>query len=352
MTAFAPVAVPRPAIVPAQDWESWNDPAEAGFAPVAVAALEEALHQLPTTSLMVVRGGRVAYSYGDIAEPSYLASARKSVISMLYGPHVAAGTIDLGATLLQLGIDDVTGLLPIEKQATIGDILCSCSGVYYPAGSPGGDMQGVPPRGSQRPGTYFHYNNWDFNVAGAIFTQLTGRSVFDALEDQLATPLRFQDFDRQRQRMLGYPDQSRFLAYHMFLSARDMARIGLLALRGGNWAGRELVPAEWMRESTRTHVWPSEMHGRFRDGGSGYGYYWWTPQRPGQVEWNGAFLASGHFGQFILCLPALDTVIVHRRAVSDEKAMARNAGLDMSEVPSVSSTQLLKLAELLLRPSV
>ena len=218
---------------------AWDDvdPKAAGFDPAALATFTDALRSLTTTSFMIVSRGRVAYRYGDVSEVSYLASTRKSILSLLYGPYVAAGRIDLSLTLEQLGIDDVKGLLPLERQATIRDILTSRSGVYYPAGSPGGDDAGTPQRGSHLPGTRFHYNNWDFNVAGAIFEQLTGIAVHDALRDQLAIPLGFEDFDRGRQRMLGYPDRSRFLAYHMFLSGRDMARVGLLGCAAGAGTG-------------------------------------------------------------------------------------------------------------------
>ena len=47
--------------------------------------------------------------------------------------------------------------------------------------------------------------------------------------------------------MMGFENQSRFLAYHLFLSARDMARLGLVMARGGDWNGRQIVPATWVR---------------------------------------------------------------------------------------------------------
>lgn len=335
------------AIYPGAAWED-VDPRVAGFDPAALEQFTEGLRALTTTSFMVVSRGRVAYRYGDVSEVSYLASTRKSILSLLYGPHVASGRIDLGLTLEQLGIDDVKGLQPAEKRATIRDILTSRSGVYYPAGSPGGDDAGTPPRGSHAPGARFHYNNWDFNVAGAIFEQLTGIAVHDALRDQLAIPLGFEDFDRDRQRMLGYPDRSCFLAYHMFLSGRDMARVGLLTLRGGRWNGQQIVPEAWVRESTMPHVRPEDMQGRFAGRGLGYGYYWWLPMQSQAPEWEGAFLASGHYGQFILGLPRLDLLMVHRRAITDERAMRRNAGTDLGDLPSVSSTQMVALGQAVL----
>src|SRR5689334_13671695 len=73
------------------------------------------------TGMVVIQSGKILFDYGDIKETSYLASCRKSVLSMLYGPFVANKKIDLSATMEQLHIDDVGGLLPIEKKATIRD---------------------------------------------------------------------------------------------------------------------------------------------------------------------------------------------------------------------------------------
>ena len=81
---------------------------------------------------MVVTGGKVVYSYGDLAQACYLASARKSVLSMLYGKYVANGTIELDKTMADLGIDEPDGLLPIEKTAKVRDLLIASSGVYHP----------------------------------------------------------------------------------------------------------------------------------------------------------------------------------------------------------------------------
>ena len=156
-----------------------------------------------TTGLVVVDRGRVVYQYGDIAELSYVASVRKSILAMLYGSWVENGTIKLDTTLEPLNIDDIGGLLPIEKQATIGHVITARSGVYHPASYSGDDLAQAPPRGSQKPGSYMLYSNWDFNVAGAIFEQLTGRDIYDELQAQLAIPLQFEDWDRSAQHKEG-----------------------------------------------------------------------------------------------------------------------------------------------------
>src|SRR5438309_2142592 len=62
---------------------------------------------LDTTAFMVVRHGRVALEYGDTRYVSYLASSRKSVLSMVYGKYAENGTIDLNRSLADLGMDDI-----------------------------------------------------------------------------------------------------------------------------------------------------------------------------------------------------------------------------------------------------
>ena len=328
-------------VSPGKDWET-QAPETAGFTREGLAAVERSLYALPTTSLMVVTSGKVAYRYGFTAQVSYLASARKSILSMLYGKYVANGTINLDRTVGELGIEEDKGLLPIERTARVRDLLISSSGVYHPAGSPGGD-ETTPPRGSKQPGTYFHYNNWDFNVLGAIFERLTGKTVFQAFGEDLAAPLQMQDYDPSRQRMMGYQNQSRYLAYHLFLSGRDMARLGVLMANKGQWNGQQVIPAAWVAESTQLRVKASDMADK---GPLGYSYLWWIPEDRTSPEWAGSFLANGNFGQFILVLPAIDTVIVHRRAVTDEFSVARNLGETKFEPPKVSATEFLKVADL------
>jgi CubicO group peptidase (beta-lactamase class C family) len=345
LTGHAVAAAPT---FPGATWEQ-AAPVPGSACATGLAAIPQAIADLPTTSLMVVVGGRVLYQWGEISEVSYLASARKSILSMLFGRAIATGLIRLDENIGSLGIDDVGGLLPIEKTATVQDLLTSRSGVFHDAGSPGGDTSAVPPRGSQRPGTYWMYNNWDFNVVGAIYEKQTSRSVFDAFAAEFAAPLQLQDFDRSRQRMLGDPKSSQFLAYHFFLSGRDMARLGLLMVRHGNWSGKQIITADWVAESTRLKVPVSEMHGPASKGTLGYADLWWVPQsdqagRDGP-DWQGSFLANGNYGQFILALPALDMVIVHRRAVTDKFAVDRNLGLDNSTPIGVSAERFMKLAD-------
>jgi len=85
---------------------------------------------------------------------------------------------------------------------------------------------------------YFHYNGWDFNAAGTAFEKLTGKNIDDAIQSELAEPIGMQDFERSAQRKIPHEGQVH-PEYAMYLSTRDMARIGLLMLRNGNWDGKQ-----------------------------------------------------------------------------------------------------------------
>jgi CubicO group peptidase (beta-lactamase class C family) len=302
------------AVYPIPEWQRIVVPESGGFSSAALAAVREKAATLPTTGMMVIVGGRVLFEYGDVDTVSYLASVRKSVLSMLYGIYVERGIIDLERTLEQLGIDDLQGLMPAEKQAKVRHILAARSGIYHPASNSGDDLASAPPRGSQKPGEYYLYSNWDFNVLGTIFEQFTGGSIYDALQRELVEPIGMQDFRRELHRRTGDTTRSVHRAYHMHFSVRDMARIGYLMLREGNWNGRQIVPRAWVRESTRAITPVHEMNPeRRRTGPWGYGYLWWVWDGPNTPPaFRGAFTGLGAVGQHITVLPALDMVVAHK----------------------------------------
>lgn len=301
-------------VYPGTSWERIDPADSAGWSRAGLDSVAAQLATLPTTGFMAVVGGRVLMDYGDPEAVSYLASVRKSILSMLFGNYVADGTVRLDKTLAEMAIDDVQGLTDAEKQATIRDVLAARSGVFHPASNAGDDLASAPARGSQRPGEYYLYSNWDFNALGTIFEQETGRNIYDALETELARPIGMQDFDRSTHRRTGDVARSRHLAYHMNLSTRDMARVGYLMLREGSWAGRQVVPGEWVRESTRAITPVHEMNPEGRRAGPfGYGYLWWVWDGPhAEGPYRGAYVGLGAVGQHIAVLPALDMVVVHK----------------------------------------
>src|ERR1700757_2506538 len=64
-------------VFPSATWEEYSGISESGFTTDGITSVMMMLRDLPTTSLMVVTGGRTAFKYGDVTEVSYLASARK-----------------------------------------------------------------------------------------------------------------------------------------------------------------------------------------------------------------------------------------------------------------------------------
>ena len=305
-------------IFPDSAWPVVRDLAAAGYDPARFDSLRARVAAEGTSAMLVVAGGRVVFEYGDVARATYLASARKSVVSMLYGRHVAAGAVRLGATLASLDVDDLGGLLPLERATTVNDVLTARSGVYHPAANLGDASAMAPPRGSVRPGSYFLYNNWDFNVLGTILERATRADLHDLMERDLARPLGFQDWVRADQPKRNDTGASRHPAHHMVLSTRDMARLGYCMLRGGRWRAVQVVPEDWVARTTRI-VTPAAEVARTSpfDPRLGYGYLWWVVDptaaaRPQGDAWAGAYTASGSYGQYITVLPAIDVVVAHK----------------------------------------
>jgi len=319
--ATALVAAQAPShVYPGADWQTIADPRPAGYCADGLDRATEHARTLPTTGVMAIVGGRVLWQYGDLEAVSYLASVRKSILATMFGKYVENGRIRLDATLLDIGIDDVNGLLPAEKEATVADLLAARSGVYHEAsnaactgcGSTAGDPPG--PRGTVPHGTYFLYNNWDFNALGTIFEQATGDNLYDAFERDFARPLGFQDFTRAAQRKTVNIDRSIHPAYHFYLSTRDMARFGYLILRRGAWNGQQIVSSDWITRMTTPVTPVGEMNpDAYRQGPFGYGYLWWVWNGSSNTGiYRGAFTGIGAIGQYITVLPELDMVIAHK----------------------------------------
>lgn len=271
-----------------------------------------------TTAMLVLENGKVVYEYGDLSQVSYIASCRKSVLAMLYGKYVESGTIDLNQTIGAIGIDEDDGLLPIEKSATVHDIISSRSGVFHIPANGGYDEGNIKERGSVNPGEYFVYNNWDFNVAGYILEQKSGKSVYQEIEEQLAVPLGFQDWNIKNQKRTVNEKKSRYSAYHIHISTRDMAKIAQLMLQEGQWNGKQLISKEWIHKITSTITPTETVNDRNRTDISSpvqysYGHMWWLFDRfYDNPDFEGAYSATGYAGQFITVIPKRNVVIAHK----------------------------------------
>jgi CubicO group peptidase (beta-lactamase class C family) len=236
---------------PGRHWRS-IDPASAGWSATALQRLRDYAELRKPTALMLVQNGAVFASFGDPSRKVGVASVRKSLLSALYGIAVADGRIKLDSTLGELGIDEKPpGLNAQEKSATIRDLLTARSGIYLPAAHETSEIREKrPARGSHAPGTFWFYNNWDFNALGTIYRQRTAEDIFEGFARRIAGPIGMEDFSAADGRYAQSP-VSRHPAYPFRLSARDLARFGVLFANGGSWNGRQVIPAAWVRESTR-----------------------------------------------------------------------------------------------------
>ena len=97
----------------------------------------------------------------------------------------------------ELGIDNIPPVLAKkEKLATVRDLLMSKSGIYHAAAAETEKMKKLrPKRGSYAPGTFFYYNNWDFNVLGTVFEKTTGEKIFQSFKINIADKIGMKDFN-------------------------------------------------------------------------------------------------------------------------------------------------------------
>jgi len=302
-------------VYPDSTWQSINNAAKEGWSNDSINKLKGfIIDSTNATGMVVIQSGKILFDYGDIKETSYIASCRKSILSMLYGPFVRSGKINLTNTLEELHLDDVGGLLPIEKKATIKDLLTARSGVYHPASNEGDASAMAPKRGSVQPGSFWLYNNWDFNAAGYILEQKTGKTIYELIDSILAKPLQMQDWNIKEQRKTGDTTRSKYPAYHMWFSTRDMARIGYLMLSNGQWKNQQIIPADWVKTTTSiitTYKKAAEEKTAYFH--FGYGYLWWIWDTPYNSDaYEGAYSATGAFGQFITVFPKLDLVVAFK----------------------------------------
>ena len=317
-------------VLPGAEWAHVTPESE-GFSAARLEALRAFLKTHQTDAMMIVSRGRVVFEYGDLSLVSKVASVRKSVLDLLFAVEMQKGLkLDtyMDQTVVQLGLDDKTPFNELEKHATLQQIMMSRSGIYLPSGN-GDQAKILPKRGSAYPGTHWFYNNWDFDAAGIAFEKLTHKDIFDALRDDLAIPLRFQDFDRKRQKKNFQPNSTHF-EYATYLSTRDMARLGLFALRTGAWGKTVWGNPEMIQFSTYPTTHYSEIGEPYESPGGtgrwGYGILWWVwdqPKYPGDVmtgPFQGAFSAMGAGGQFIAVIPFYDMVIAHKVNIDTDGA--------------------------------
>jgi len=289
--------------------------------------LTQFLEQSGSSSIMILQNGKVLYKWGDTEQKITVHSIRKALLNSLYGIAVAKGVIDTSMTLRQLKIKDHVPLSKEEPNARIAHLLKSRSGVYLDAaGVSHIKRESRPTRHSHLPNEHFYYNNWDFNVLGAILEQKSGKSLYELFLKEIATPIGMQDYkgiytsidgesiDSKIPNTDGFyqyeKSKSKYPIQHFRLSTRDLARYGQLYLNKGYWNGKSIIPENWIKTSTKPlSIYDSEN-------GIAYGMLWnvlmKTEERPDK-----AFFHTGTSVHLLGIYPAQNLVLVHR--VNTEK---------------------------------
>ncbi|MBI1877098.1 MAG: serine hydrolase [Chloroflexi bacterium] len=293
----------REILYPGETWLQYISSEEAGYSSEQLAKVQDYCNQIGSAALLVVHNGAILLAWGEIKRRFMCLSIRKSYLSALYGIYVGNGTVDLDKSLADLNIDDEPPLTAEEKEAQVRDLLKSRSGIYHPAAYEG--QAEKPARGSHKPGSHWFYNNWDFNTLLTIFEQETGTRFFEEFKRQIADSLQMEEFRLEDTYYHLEKDRSIHPAYPFRMSAKDMARFGLLYLRRGRWRDQQVIPATWVTESTTNY---SEV------GVDGYGYMWWIidsshpRHRLFELE---TYMASGNEGQVIVIIPRANLAVVH-----------------------------------------
>jgi len=263
------------------------------------------------TGVVVLQGGEVVHeSYHLDTGPDDLRiswSIAKSVLSLVLGTLVADGTIpDLDAPVAQ----HVPALrASAYAGATIRQVAQMASGVAFDEDyldfwsdinrmgrvlALGGSMDGFSVGQTGRrgaPGADWQYVSIDTHVLGMVMRAASGRSISELVEERLFLPM---GLDRAPYYVTD-GDGVEFVLGGLNMTTRDFARIGLLVAQRGRWGERQLVPSDWIAESTNASA----------PGGVGYGYQWWLAPdaRPGEVY------GRGVYGQFLWIDRDADVVI-------------------------------------------
>jgi CubicO group peptidase (beta-lactamase class C family) len=299
---------------PQQSWETASSLDDLGWSATQVAARKSDVDAVGSAAFMIITRSKVVAAWGDTSRTFWTHSVRKSFMSALIGMAVAEGKIDPAQTLEDLGVTEkATTLTATERQARVLDLLQARSGVYIPAAGEIEAMRAArPARGSHAPGTFWYYNNWDFNVLGTIYRRSTGEDIFTAIDRRIAQPIGMQDY-RPAEGRYDAEEHSEHPTYAFRVSARDLARFGLLYLHRGQWRGKQIVPAAWVDASLRSYSGTGNQGSVATK--SGYGYMWWiqtnAAAHPELRIPDGTFTASGNGGQRLTVIPQIETIIVN-----------------------------------------
>lgn len=297
-------------------------------------------------SLLVSRNG-VLVSEGYFTERGaddlyHVRSVTKSVVSALIGIAIDEGFIESTDQTLIEFIDPLGYMLDEDKlNITIKDMLTMSSGFRWNEFTDVSEFNNWVTANDQieyvisrtledTPGEVFSYNSATAHLLSVILTEATGMSTHDFALEYLFEPLEMSDEDFS----WGQFDQGYFNGgADLMLKPNDMIKIGELYLNNGLYNGNQIIPAQWVQESTDIHIL-TNLNG-FEPA---YGYLWWVNNDLA----HDLFFASGYGGQFIVVVPELELVVV---ATSEWRLLGNSAGQQWYNVMSLIMNGVLDCVE-------
>ncbi|MEX6502278.1 serine hydrolase domain-containing protein [Pseudomonas zhanjiangensis] len=292
-----------------------------------------------TDALLVVQDGRVVYErYAGptgVDTPHLTWSVSKSLLACVLGVAYAQGRFQLDAPVaryypgfaahprIRLGhlLNWASGL-DWQEDYEYAPLKSSVVAMLYTRGR--GDMAAFAAghAAAAPPGTRFVYSSGDSTVLAAALRGMVGADAYpDYPWDALFEPLGIASAVWETDAAGTFVGSS-----YAYMSARDLARVGLLMQRDGRWGERQLLPRTWVafnRMPFAHYRAQPEQAGEAVPGG-----HWWLnaelsgAPRPWADVPADAFAALGHWGQALYVLPSQRLVVV--RYADDRDASFRH----------------------------
>jgi len=302
-----------------------GEPEDFGFRWNKIAATYLVAERMPyLRSVLILRNNTLLaeWYFNDGARDTayHIHSASKSFTSALVGIALREGFLtDLDQKMMDYFPEyDIPGLDPRKHDITIRHLLQMQAGFNFndsnaewTAYSQSSDWveYAINLPLVHNPGEGWHYGTPQTNLLSAILTKASGINTRTLAETYLFDPLNIT-IAQWTQDPQGYYTGG----HEMYFTPRDLAQFGLLYLYNGLINGSQIVPSEWVINSTTDYSNGAIEHDVAMTGGlesdfykgTGYGYQWWLKEMRGYRSYS----ARGLGGQFIFCFPELDMVVV------------------------------------------
>lgn len=150
------------------------------------------------------------------------------------------------------------------------------------------------------PGTVYTYNTAATIAIGQALENATGIPMADYANQYLFYPMQITEALWARS-PTGLPIGGSGL----YLSIRNMLKLGQLFINDGVWNDEQLISPSWITDSVNPRVDISSWSRYF----DGYGFQWWLGDFDHQGQPVEAWVTAGYGGQYSFCFPELDLVI-------------------------------------------